>query len=139
MRFARQFAVAGTAFALCGLATVGTAAADPVVIPFQINSAPYGIPGGSFDASPARCAAVVGEQSGTVVITGAQPQGWGCSTSTPVSWINLSTGATGNAVLSNGLNGIPSAATLYTGVGQVAVMLTPGGTYTPGLATFFVP
>ncbi|MVU81253.1 hypothetical protein GPX89_28930 [Nocardia sp. ET3-3] len=139
MRFARQVAVLGTAFGLCWLPAIGTAAADPVVIPFQINSAPYGIPGGSFDAFPARCAAVVGEQSGAVVITGAQPQGWGCSISTPVTWINLSTGATGNAVLSNGLNGIPSAATLYTGVGQVAVMLTPGGTYTPGLATFYVP
>lgn len=139
MTFARKFAVVAGIVAGCGLSAIGTAAADPVVIPFQINSAPYGIPGGSFDAFPARCAAVVGEQPGTVVITGAQPQGWGCSISTPVTWINLSTGATGSAQLSNGLNGIPSAATLYTGIGQVAVMLTPSAPYTPGLATFFVP
>ncbi|MGV9662789.1 hypothetical protein ACWDUL_09045 [Nocardia niigatensis] len=139
MAFARKIAVVGAAFALCGLPTVGTAAADPVTIPFQIDAAPFGNPNGSFDAFPARCAAVVGDRSGVVVVTGSKPGGWGCFLSTPVTWLNLSTGATGVATLSDGLNGIPSAATLYTGVGQVVLMLAPGGTYTPGFATFVVP
>ncbi|MFJ9370674.1 hypothetical protein ACIRRA_40510 [Nocardia sp. NPDC101769] len=43
------------------------------------------------------------------------------------------------ATLSDGLNGIPSPATLYTGAGQAVVMLAPGGTCTPGFATFVVP
>ncbi|MEC3952529.1 hypothetical protein VMT65_05750 [Nocardia sp. CDC153] len=139
MRFVRTFAVLLGVVGLGGLCAVGTAAADPVTIPFQINAAPFGNPGGSFDAFPARCAAVVGDQPGVVVITGANPGGWGCFNSQPINWINLSTGATGVATLSDGLNGIPSAATLYTGAGQVVVMLAPGGTYTPGFATFPVP
>ncbi|MCU1646144.1 MAG: putative secreted protein [Nocardia sp.] len=141
MRFARTFATCATVFAVSGLAAIGTAAADPVAIPFQINPAPFGNPNGSFDAFPGRCAAVVGTQPGVVVITGSMPGGWGCSISSSLSWINLSNGATGGAVLSDGLNGIPAAATLQTGVGQVALILNTasGGTTTPGLATFYVP
>ncbi|MGW4533624.1 hypothetical protein ACWEOI_22020 [Nocardia sp. NPDC004340] len=138
MKFARRSAVAGTVLAACGLAAIGTAAADTVTIPFQIDAAPYGNPNGSFDAFPARCAAVLGGQPGAVVVTGAKSGGWGCFVSTPVNWINLSTGATGVAMLSDGLNGIPSAATIDTGPGRVALMLAPGGTYTPGFATFTV-
>ncbi|MFD7841434.1 hypothetical protein ACFV4K_00640 [Nocardia sp. NPDC059764] len=138
MTFARKIVVSGAAFAMCGLPAVATAAADTVTIPFQIDAAPFGNPNGSFDAFPARCAAVLGGTPGTVVITGAKPGGWGCTISTPVRWINLSTGATGVVVLSDGLNGIPSAATINSGPGRVAVMLAPGGTYTPGFATFDV-
>ena len=54
-------------------------------------------------------------------------------------WINLSTGATGVARLSNGLNDIPAHADLRTGPGQVALTLLPGGVYTPGFATVAVP
>ncbi|WP_405138087.1 hypothetical protein [Nocardia sp. NBC_01388] len=141
MGFARTFAICATGFAAFGLAAAGAAAADPVAIPFQINPAPFGNPNGSFDAFPGRCAAVVGTQPGVVVITGSMPGGWGCPISSSVSWINLSNGATGGAVLSDGLNGIPAAATLQTGVGQVALILNTasGGTTTPGLATFYVP
>ncbi|MFB7716175.1 hypothetical protein [Nocardia sp. NPDC056100] len=132
------FAIIGAA---AGMASTGVAAADPVSIPFQINPAPFGNPNGSFDAPAMRCAAVVGDQPGVVLITGDKPGGWGCPLSAGVNWINLATGATGAAQLSNGLNGIPAAATLNTGGGQVALILNPvgGGIVTPGLATFFVP
>lgn len=43
--------------------------------------------------------------------------------------------------LSDGLNGIPAFATIDTGAGQVAVLLTSAaaGPVTPGIATFQVP
>ena len=46
-------------------------ASAAVTVPFQINPAPFGNPNGSFDAPPVHCVAVVGEQPGTVTITGA--------------------------------------------------------------------
>lgn len=139
MKFVRRLVICAMAFAVPGLSTAGTAAAA-TTIPFQINAAPLGNPNGSFDlVGSARCVAVVGEQSGIVVVTGANPGRWGCSVSAPVQWINLSTGATGTAQMSNGLHGLPPEATLRTGVGQVLVVLNPGGIHTPGFATFYAP
>ncbi|MFE3292253.1 hypothetical protein [Rhodococcus sp. NPDC059234] len=112
----------------------------PVTVPFQIDPAPFGNSNGSFDAPPIRCAAVVGEQPGVAVITGGNPGRWGCPLSSQAQWMNLSTGATGSTQLSNGLNGIPAAATLNTGIGQVVVIVNPvAGIVTPGVATFYVP
>ncbi len=84
---------------------------------------------------------MVGEQPGSVTITGGKADGWGCILMADVRWLNLSTGASGTARLSDGLNGIPAAATVATGPGQVVVVLTSsaGGVVTPGVATFYVP
>ncbi|MGW6378573.1 hypothetical protein ACWFRB_21165 [Rhodococcus sp. NPDC055112] len=140
MKLARTLGMCAVSVAALGLSTAGVAAAAPVTVPFQINPAPYGNPNGSFDAFPARCAAVVGGQPGAVVITGGNPGGWGCPLSSQVQWMNLSTGTTGSAYLSDGLNGIPAGATVNTGVGQVVVVLNPvAGIVTPGFATFYVP
>ncbi|TJZ77231.1 hypothetical protein FCG67_14685 [Rhodococcus oryzae] len=126
--------------AALGLSTAGTAVAAPVTVPFQVNPAPYGNPNGSFDAPAPRCAAVVGAQPGAVVITGGNPGGWGCPLTSQVQWMNLSTGATGTTHLSDGLNGIPAAATVNTGIGQVVAVVNPvAGIVTPGFATFYVP
>lgn len=124
-----------------GLSVVGVASAAPVTVPFQIDPAPFGNPNGSFDAPAIRCVAVVGDRPGVVLVTGGKPDRWGCPLSSQVQWLNLSTGATGSAQLSDGLNGIPAAATLNTGAGQVVVTLNPvgGGLVTPGFATFSVP
>ncbi|MFC9893848.1 hypothetical protein ACFVMC_09155 [Nocardia sp. NPDC127579] len=140
MKLVRAFAV-GAAIAAAGVTSTGIAAADPVTIPFQINPAPWGNPNGSFDAPAPRCAAVVGERPGTVSITGNKPGRWGCMLSSPVRWLNLNTGATGVAQLSDGLHGFPPETVIETGPGQVALMLTSvgGGPITPGLATFYVP
>ncbi|MDI9913719.1 hypothetical protein [Rhodococcus sp. IEGM 1379] len=132
---------------ICTSIVIGSALAQVVLasaaatVPFQINPAPYGNPNGSFDAPPIRCMAVVGEQPGAVTITGGQNDQWGCLLSSEVLWLNLSTGASDSARLSDGLNGIPAAAILQTGAGQVAVTVIPavGGTTTPGVATFYVP
>ncbi len=115
-------------------------ASAAVTVPFQINPAPFGNPNGSFDAPPVHCVAVVGEQPGTVTITGAKDEGWGCMLSTEVRWMNLSTGASGTGRLSGDNQGTPGEATLQTGAGQVAVAILPAaGPVTPGFATFFVP
>lgn len=122
-----------------GLSAAGVASAA-VTVPFQIDPAPFGNPNGSFDVPPIRCVAVVGDQPGTAVITGGKGDGWGCLLYSPVHWVNLSTGATGSARLSDGLNGIPPHVTLNTGPGQIALVLDPmGGSTTPGFATFLVP
>jgi len=127
------------ALATTVLATGGTAAAD-VTIPFQIDPASFGNPNGSFDVPPSRCAAVVGEQPGHATITGRDPGRWGCLIYAELEWLNLSTGASGTARMSDGLNGFPPEATLDTGTGQVALVLLPlPGTTTPGFATFPVP
>lgn len=115
-------------------------ASAAVTAPFQINPAPFGNPNGSFDAPPVHCVAVVGEQPGTVTITGAKDERWGCMLSTEVRWMNLSTGASGSGRLSGDNQGTPGEATLQTGAGQVAVAILPAaGPVTPGFATFFVP
>ncbi|MFI6398395.1 hypothetical protein ACIBED_09820 [Rhodococcus coprophilus] len=124
----------GSALAQCAVA------AASVTIPFQIDPAPFGNPNGSFDVPPIRCAAVVGEQPGAVTITGGKEGRWGCPLSSTVNWLNLSTGASGSAQLSDGLHGFPAQATLETGSGQVAVTVIPGhGLATPGVAAFYVP
>ena len=115
-------------------------ASAAVTAPFQINPAPFGNPNGSFDAPPVHCVAVVGEQPGTVTITGAKDERWGCMLSTEVRWMTLSTGASGSGRLSGDTQGTPGEATLQTGAGQVAVAILPAaGPVTPGFATFFVP
>ncbi len=131
----RRSAVCGAIGVMLGL-SAGAAGAD--TIPFQLDPAPYGNPNGSIDSLPAHCVAVTGERPGEVRITGADPVGWGCY-SAPLRWLNLSTGASGEARLSDGLNGIPPAATVATGSGQVAIVVLAGGVYTPGVVTTWVP
>ncbi|PTR25844.1 hypothetical protein C8K36_106278 [Rhodococcus sp. OK519] len=120
-----------------------TVAAAAVTVPFQIDPAPFGNPNGSFDVPAVRCAAVVDEQPGTATITGGKDGRWGCLLSSEIRWLNLSTGASGTAWLSDGLNGIPAAVALQTGTGMVAVTVAPvasaAGTTTPGFAFFHVP
>lgn len=139
MNLVRGLGICATALVASSLMTTGVAAAA-VTVPFQIDPAPFGNPNGSFDAPPVRCVAVVGDQPGSVTITGGKSGRWGCPLSSEVHWLNLSTGAFGSARLSDGLNGFPAEATLHTGPGQVAVAVTPQpGPITPGVATFHVP
>lgn len=120
------------------LATVSAASAATAV-PFQIDPAPFGNPNGSFDAPSVRCVAVVGEQAGTVRITGGKEGGWGCFISSQVYWANASSGAVGTAVTSAGLNGFVPEAILDTGPGQVVItIVSSGGVITPGLVTVSV-
>lgn len=88
-----------------------------------------------------RCVAVVGELPGTVTITGGNEGRWGCLLSSEVRWLNLSTGASGSARLSDGLNGVPAEAIVQTGTGQVAVAVlsVAGSIITPGVTSFYVP
>ncbi|CRK49690.1 conserved exported hypothetical protein [Rhodococcus sp. RD6.2] len=139
MKLVGKLGVCAATLTLSGLCATGLAAAT--TIPFQLDPAPFSNPNGSFDAPSVRCVAEVGDQPGDMTITGGKPGGWGCLLSSQVRWVNLSTGASGSARLSDGLNGIPAAATVHTGTGQVAVLLDPAtpGPITPGLATFFVP
>ncbi|SDE18656.1 hypothetical protein SAMN05444580_111130 [Rhodococcus tukisamuensis] len=141
MNVVRRFGMCATVVVASGLSVVGVAAAAPVTVPFQVDPAPFGNPNGSFDVPPIRCAAVVGDRPGVVLITGGKPGRWGCPLSSQVHWLNLSTGATGSAQLSDGLHGFPAEATLNTGAGQVVVTVNPlgGGSVTPGFATFAVP
>ncbi|QBJ98616.1 hypothetical protein ERC79_08510 [Rhodococcus sp. ABRD24] len=132
--------------AICGSIVIGSAlapaalASAAVTVPFQIDPAPFGNPNGSFDAPSVRCVAVVGEQPGTVTVTGGKEDRWGCLLSSEVRWLNMSTGASGSARLSDGLNGIPARAILQTGAGQLAVAVVPAaGIVTPGFAFFYVP
>ena len=140
MRPMRAAGVFVTTIAASALFTAGVASAS-ATIPFQIDPAPYGNPNGSFDAPSVRCVAVVGDEPGVVTITGGKEDGWGCLLSADVQWVNLSTGESGSARLSDGLNGIPAFAAIDTGAGQVAVLLTStaAGPITPGIATFQVP
>ena len=139
-RLARVIGACAFAVATSALATPGVAAAE-VTVPFQINPASYGNPSGSFDVPPSRCAVRIGETEGSVTVTGSKPEGWGCLIDAQVDWLNLTTGASGTARMSDGLNGFPPEATLATGSGQVALVLhpLPGPPMTPGFATFTVP
>ncbi|WP_433604848.1 hypothetical protein [Prescottella agglutinans] len=93
----------------------------------------------SFDAFPVRCAAVVGEQPGTLTITGPKEGQWGRQALGDAHWLNLSTGASGSAPMSVAEYGNP-AAVLPTGTGQVVVAVVPEpGTTTPGFVTVQVP
>ncbi|NRI64328.1 hypothetical protein FEZ60_02030 [Rhodococcus sp. MS16] len=139
MNLVRRLAIYSSVVIGSALAPVAAASAA-VTVPFQIDPAPYGNPNGSFDAPAVRCVAVVGEQAGTLRITGGKEGRWGCLLSSEVRWLNLSTGTSGTARLSDGLHGYPAEATLQTGTGQIAVaVLSAAGTITPGVATFFVP
>lgn len=121
------------------LATVGIASAA-VTVPFQVDPAPFGNPNGSFDAPAVRCVAVLGEQPGTVTISGGKEGRWGCLLSSDVHWLNLSTGASGSARMSDGLYGFPAEVTVQSGSGHIVVSVVPTlGTITPGFASFFVP
>ena len=129
--------VAGSVLAPAAVASAA------VTVPFQINPAPFGNPNGSFDAPAVRCVAVVGEQPGTVTITGSEEgrrQGrWACQVRGDVHWLNLSSGAAGSARMSLAQYGYP-AAILPTGTGQVVLTVIPElGTTTPGFATVYVP
>ena len=139
MNRVRSLVVCVASAAALGLSSVATASAATTV-PFQINPATFGNPNGSFDVPPIACAAEVGNQPGTITITGAKPGRWGCLIYAEVRWLNLATGATGSARMSDGLNGFPPEAVLHTGVGQVVLTMLPlPGNATPGFATFFVP
>ncbi|MFE4499724.1 hypothetical protein ACFRFQ_07650 [Rhodococcus sp. NPDC056743] len=139
MNLVRRLTVCASVVAASALVSVSAASAT-VTVPFQINPAPYGNPNGSFDAPAVRCMAVVGEQPGAVTITGGKEGGWGCLLSSEVHWLNLSTGASGFARLSDGLNGFPAEVTLQTGTGQLAVtVISVAGAITPGIATLYVP
>ncbi|MFZ2241496.1 MAG: hypothetical protein WAV90_18425 [Gordonia amarae] len=121
-------AIAAGCLAITGAGPAGAA----TTIAFQIPPAPFGNPNGSFDVPPIHCAGVVGETPGTITITGGDKDRWGCTPSTPVHWVNLSTGAGGSAKLSPGLNGNPPTVALRTGPGSVVVTVTPSGITVPG-------
>lgn len=126
--------VIGAAFAPAAIAS-----AD-VAVPFQIDPASFGNPNGSFDVPPIRCATVVGDRPGTVTVTGAKEDRWGCPPVSEVRWLNLSTGASGVTWLSPGLDGFVPEASIESGTGQVAlVVLVSGGVVTPGFTTLAVP
>lgn len=139
MNLVRRLSICSAVVIGSALAPVAAASAT-VTVPFQVNPAPFGNPNGSFDAPAVRCVAVVGEQPGTVTISGGNEGQWGCLLSSDVRWLNLSTGASGTARLSDGLYGFPAEATLQTGSGQVAVaVISTVGTITPGVVTVYVP
>ncbi|GAB2643557.1 hypothetical protein ABI214_12630 [Prescottella soli] len=114
------------------------AASAAVTVPFQID--PYG----SFDFPAVRCVAVVGEQPGTVTITGPEERRRegrsGCLQLSEVLWLNLSSGVAGSTPMSGGVDGYPEAV-LPTGTGQVVVVVVHTGSsfVTPGVATVYVP
>lgn len=109
-------------------------------VPFQIQSASFGNPGGSFDVPPIHCGIEVGRAAGVVTITGTLPGRWGCMSSASVTWVNVTTMTTGTAQMSNGLNGFPPEAVIRTGVGQVGIKIDAlSGIITPGLTTLWVP
>ncbi|NKV32974.1 hypothetical protein GS921_25125 [Rhodococcus hoagii] len=110
-------------------------ASAAVTVPFQID--PYG----SFDFPSIRCVAVVGEQPGTVTITGPEERKQegrsGCLQLSEVRWLNLSSGASGSTRMPDGYPEV----VLPTGTGQVVVVVVHTGSsfVTPGIATLRVP
>ena len=116
-------------------AAVASAAAT---VPFQIDPAPFGNPNGSLDVPSIRCWAVVGEQPGTVTITGPKD---GLRMPTP-----------GRHALAEpverslrlrpdvGRNGrIPGSDPADRNRAGRRRRHTPGGPYTPGVVTVYVP
>lgn len=135
--FVRRLAVCSAVVAAAAVAPAAVASAD-VVVPFQVNPAPWGNPNGSFDSPAVRCAASISDNAGVVRIVDGG--GVGCYLVSEVRWLNFSTGATGVAQMSDALAGSVREAVLQTGSGQVAVMATSAsGTSVPGFATFSVP
>ncbi|WOC13344.1 hypothetical protein [Gordonia sp. MP11Mi] len=123
---------------LCGalIAVPGVAQAAPIV-PFQINPALYGNPNGSFDVPAFRCG-IERTGPGVITVTGTQRDNWGCLLNTPLRWANLSTGRTGAARTSHGLNGHPPEAVVRSGRGRVVLILDARLPMTPGVATLDV-
>ncbi|WP_245556954.1 hypothetical protein [Jongsikchunia kroppenstedtii] len=122
------------------VAVIPPAAASAAPVPFQIQPASFGNPNGSFDVPAIHCSFETGPAAGQLTITGGLKDRWGCMPQAQVSWVNLTTMATGAAQMSNGLNGIPAEATLRTGAGQVVVKIDAlSGIITPGVATVWVP
>jgi hypothetical protein len=121
--------VAGSVLAPAAVASAA------VTVPFQID--PYG----PFDFPSVRCVAVVGEQPGTVTITGPEERKRegrsGCLPLSEVRWLNLSSGASGSTQMSVEY----PEAVLPTGTGQVVVVVVHTGSsfVTPGVATVYVP
>ena len=115
--------VAGSVLAPAAVASAA------VTVPFQIDPAQFGNPNGSFDVPPVRCVAVVGEQSGTVMIAGGKEGRGGCLLPGNVHWLSLPTR----------MYGYP-AAILPTGTGRVVVAVVIAGStiITPGVATIYV-
>jgi len=74
------------------------------------------------------------------MIAGGKEGRWGCLVPSEVRWVNLSSGASGSAQISDGVYGYP-AAVLPTGTGQVVVAVVHTGStiVTPGVATVYVP
>ena len=132
-------AAAVGAASVCAAVTGTGPAAAATTIWFQTEPMPFGNPNGSFDAAPYQCVGVVGEKPGVLTITGGDREGWGCSDFSPIHWVNLSTGATGSAKTTSALNNMAPHATLHTGRGQVALVLTVPGVYTPGFLRVWVP
>ncbi|WP_020110575.1 hypothetical protein [Rhodococcus sp. 114MFTsu3.1] len=137
--FVRRLTVCGAVAIGAVLGPVAVASAE-VTVPFQIDPAPYGNTNGSFDSPEVRCVAVLGEQPGVARITSPDDGRPGCYQVADVRWLNLSTGASGAARMSDGLDGAPREAVLRTGPGQVAlVAVSSYATTVPGFATFYVP
>lgn len=136
MKMMRTATVACAGLVGAVLAVPGVAQAAPIV-PFQINPALYGNPNGSFDVPAIHCGAER-TGSGVVTVTGTEKGRWGCLLMTGVRWANLSTGRTGAARTSAGLNGHPPEAVLHTGRGRVALILDARPPMTPGMATLDV-
>lgn len=130
--------VIGSAITAIALAIPGTASATTRT-PFQLAPAPFGNPNGSFDMPPIRCAVEIGKARGMAEVTGLDRGRWGCLPYVWVRWVNLSSGQTGAAKMSSGLNGVPAGATLRTGVGQVIIALDAKPPVAPGFATVWVP
>nr|WP_305095345.1 hypothetical protein [Prescottella sp. R16] len=131
--------VACAAIVAGAVLTTTTVASAAVTVPFQIDPAPFGNPNGSLDVPSIRCWAVVGDQPGTVTITGPKDGMRACLLPGDMHWLNLSTGTSGTARMSAGIDGYPEA-TLPTGTGQVVIAATSAtAPYTPGVVTVHVP
>ena len=136
--FVRRSA-AGAAIAAGAVLAPAAIASAAVTVPFQINPAPFGNPNGILDVPSIRCWAVVGEQPGTVTITGPKDGVRACLLPGDMHWLNLSSGASGSARMSAGADGYP-AAVLPTGAGQVVVAATSNVLpTTPGVVAVDVP
>lgn len=144
MNLVGRFGVCVAIVIAAGFSAAEHAVAAPTTVPIQVGPAPYGNPNGSVDFPPAHCVAVVGEHTGRATITGSEKEGWGCPPMARapwnIVWVNVSTSATGSAVLMNDSYSQAPQTTMTTGTGQVALLLlTNDGIYTPGFATFYVP
>ena len=133
-----RLSVACAAIVAGSILAPAAVASAAVTVPFQID--PYG----SFDFPSIRCVAVVGEQPGTVTITGPEERRRegrsGCLQLSEVHWLNLSNGAAGSTRMSDGVDGYPKAV-LPTGTGPVVLVVVHTGSsfVTPGIATDYVP